>query len=77
MQLTALFRNLPSDPERAHESDAWYACWRRQTEAVAESYRSWRRAPRDERRLAYADYVAALDREEHAACAYRRVVERT
>ncbi len=52
-----------------------YANWRRKNEAVSESYQSWTRAPRDERWLAYAAYLAALDREEHAAWAYRRIVE--
>jgi hypothetical protein len=52
-----------------------YVKWREQSGAVAESYRSWDRAPRDERAVAYATYVLALDREEHAARAYRSLVE--
>jgi hypothetical protein len=49
-----------------------YANWRRETEAVAKSYESWARASRDDRWLAYASYMAALDREEHAAASYGR-----
>lgn len=52
-----------------------YATWREESAAVAESYRGWDRAEGDERWLAYAAYIAALDREERAACAYRRLVE--
>jgi hypothetical protein len=75
MQLKALFRSHESGAQRAQALEDEYANWRKETEAVAESYRSWTRAPRDERWLAHAAYLAALDREEHAACAYRRLVE--
>jgi hypothetical protein len=52
-----------------------YATWREESGAVADSYRSWNCADRDERWLAYAAYVAALDREECAATAYRHLVQ--
>jgi hypothetical protein len=52
-----------------------YVEWRELSGTVAESYRSWDRAPRDERAVAYATYVLALDREEQAARAYRSLVE--
>jgi hypothetical protein len=52
-----------------------YATWREESGAVAESYRSWNSADRNERWLAYAAYVAALDREERAATAYRHLVQ--
>jgi hypothetical protein len=52
-----------------------YATWREESDAVADSYRSWNCADRDERWLAYAAYVAALDREESAATAYRHLVQ--
>jgi hypothetical protein len=52
-----------------------YETWREESGAVVESYRSWNRADRDERWLAYAAYVAALDREERAASVYRHLVE--
>ena len=52
-----------------------YVSWREESDAVSKSYSAWSRATRDERWLAYAAYVAALDREEHAAFAYRCLVE--
>ena len=74
MFLRTFFRSPASDPQRAQVVGDEYARWRRATEGVAESYRGWARAARDERWLAYAAYLAALDREEHAARAYRRVL---
>ena len=53
-----------------------YLHWRDECRAVAESYRNWRSAPRLARDVAFGEYLAALDREEHAACSYRRVVAR-
>ena len=55
--------------------DDGYVTWREESGAVAESYRSWNCADRDERWLAYAAYVAALDREERAATAYGHLVQ--
>jgi hypothetical protein len=55
--------------------DDGYATWREENGTVAESYRGWNSADRDERSLAYAAYVAALDREERAATAYRHLVQ--
>jgi hypothetical protein len=52
-----------------------YVTWREESHAVAVSYRNWRCAGRDERGSAVDAYFAALDREEHAAAAYRRLVE--
>ena len=54
-----------------------YLTWRTESSAVTESYRSWNRADRDKRPRAYAQYLAALDREEHAAAAYRHLIERS
>jgi hypothetical protein len=66
-----------SGVHHARLSDAveGYETWREESGAVAESYRSWNCADGDERWLAYAAYVAALDREERAASAYRQLVE--
>jgi hypothetical protein len=61
--------------QRTQALEDEYANWQRENEAVSDSYQSWTRAPRDEHWLAYAAYLAALDREEHAAWAYRRLVE--
>lgn len=54
-----------------------YAGWRDESRAVAESYRDWRSAAAPDRDAAFDDHLAALDREEDAACDYRRVVEQT
>ena len=54
-----------------------YLRWRDESRAVAESYRNWRSAPRRCRDVAFDEYLAALDREERAACGYRRAVEQT
>jgi hypothetical protein len=47
-----------------------YVRWREECLAVRLAYRFWADCERGERRLAYAGYVAALDREDHAACVY-------
>jgi polysaccharide pyruvyl transferase WcaK-like protein len=52
-----------------------YVNWHAQSQVVAESYRAWKRAGAKERRIAFARYVAALDREEVAARDYRRTLE--
>ena len=53
-----------------------YVNWRDESRAVAESYRTWSLAVGRERDAAFDRYVAALDREEHAACSYGRLVDR-
>jgi len=52
-----------------------YVTWREANAAVESAYHRWRQAPRDERRVAFDHYFAALDREEDAALEYRRLVE--
>lgn len=52
-----------------------YVTWREESAAVESAYRSWRGAAPGERTAAFDDYFAALDREEHAASEYRRLVE--
>jgi hypothetical protein len=52
-----------------------YVTWREESAAVEAAYRSWRGAGDGERASAFDDYFAALDREEHAASEYRRLVE--
>jgi hypothetical protein len=54
-----------------------YMRWRDESRTVQESYRQWKSAGREERNDAFDRYVTALDREEHAAHGYRRVVEQT
>ncbi|HUE28407.1 MAG TPA: hypothetical protein VMP89_16650 [Solirubrobacteraceae bacterium] len=51
-----------------------YVSWREACAAVAVSYEDWRRSDRPDGKLAFAAYVAALDREEQAAAAYQRDV---
>ena len=52
-----------------------YVTWREASAAVEASYHRWRQASRDERAIAFDHYFAALDREEHAASEYRRLIE--
>jgi len=52
-----------------------YVSWREECAAVEKAYRDWLSARREDRATAFATYSAALDREEHAAAAYRLLVE--
>jgi hypothetical protein len=54
-----------------------YVQWRDANRAVAETYHRWTLAARGERAPAFDRYAAALDREEHAAHCYRRLIEGT
>jgi hypothetical protein len=47
-----------------------YVSWREECESVRVAYQRWDGAERSDSRLAYAGYLAALDREEHAARTY-------
>jgi hypothetical protein len=70
-----LFRIPVRQAELAGAKAARHAHWRETSDGVAEAYRSWAAAPRSERWLAHAAYLAALEREEHAARAYQELVE--
>lgn len=52
-----------------------YVSWREESAAVESAYRNWRQAGPNEEAILFDDYIAALDREEHAASEYRRLVE--
>jgi hypothetical protein len=65
------FRERPID-----EVIERYVYWREACAGVDSAYAAWHAARRGERRLAGAAYVAALDREQHAALAYSQMVER-
>jgi hypothetical protein len=52
-----------------------YVAWREECETVWQAYQRWVDADCHERWLAHAGYVAALDREERAACTYANHVE--
>ena len=54
----------------------YYVSWREECHAVRLAYQRWVDSTRCEARLAYAGFVAALDREEHAARAYASHIER-
>jgi hypothetical protein len=51
-----------------------YVSWREQNMAVETAYANWTRAAASERQDTFAAYLAALDREEHAAAAYERIL---
>jgi hypothetical protein len=53
-----------------------YIEWREECEAVDDAYRRWSAASSDGSALAFAIYVAALDREQRASNAYARLVTR-
>jgi hypothetical protein len=53
-----------------------YVSWREECASVAASYENWSASERRDNRLAFSAYLAALDREEHAATKYRGLVER-
>ncbi|HKP88492.1 MAG TPA: hypothetical protein VJT75_00820 [Thermoleophilaceae bacterium] len=50
-----------------------YVAWREACSSVASAYRRWACAPLASRTSAFAEYGSALDREEQAAGAYRRL----
>jgi hypothetical protein len=53
-----------------------YVSWREECSAVRMAYQQWADSGPRERGLAYAGYLAALDREERAARTYAGHVER-
>ena len=53
-----------------------YVEWREECETVETGYEQWTQSERCDRRLAYAAYRAALDREEKAAAVYRLAATR-
>lgn len=75
MQLRTLFGSPAGKAQLASAQEASYASWREASDRVAETYRSWTAASRGERFLAHAAYMAALEREERAACAYQELVD--
>ncbi len=57
-------------PELTDDLIALYCYWRMRCEEVHTAYRRLDRAQKEERRLAFAAFQAALDREASAADAY-------
>jgi hypothetical protein len=68
-------RDATVTPSLADDLIETYVAWREECGRVARSYGDWRVAPRAERPLSFAAYVAALDGEDCAAAAYRELVE--
>jgi hypothetical protein len=53
-----------------------YVDWREECAEVQSAYERWRDAPRRQRVTAFANYHAALDREERASEVYAELVDR-
>ena len=51
-----------------------YLEWRDETSTLERAYDHWVKAVRAERQFAFAAYMAALDREEHAAVRYEGAI---
>jgi hypothetical protein len=70
--------------DRHSQIDPWwvdvllerYVHWREECITVRHNYQAWNDSDRDQRSLAYAGYLAALEREEQAARAYADQIER-
>jgi hypothetical protein len=72
-------RSAPRHPSGRALADAMvarYKDWREACYAVERAYRRWIQARRGASSLAYAQYAAALEREDRAAVAYAELVER-
>ncbi len=52
-----------------------YVSWREACGTVSLAYDNYKRAGREDRKLAFNEYIAALDCEEGAATVYQRSVE--
>jgi hypothetical protein len=57
-------------PELIDELMDVYVEWREECVALRETYERWADEPVSERKLAFAAYLAALEREEHASAVY-------
>jgi hypothetical protein len=68
--------NAQIQPELVDRLIELYCDWRTACSEVRAAYDQFRAAPPQERRLAYAVYGAALDREESAAGEYSRQLTR-
>ena len=53
-----------------------YVSWSEERYAVRQAYQRWADSGSGERGLAYAGYLGALDREEHAARTYADQIDR-
>jgi len=53
-----------------------YVCWREACEDVRDAYRRWATCQPKDRRMGFATYRAALEREEHASSIHSDVAAR-
>jgi hypothetical protein len=53
-----------------------YVSWREACAVVSAAYDNWKCAAPEDQRLAFSEYVAALNCEEEAAALYQQAVER-
>jgi hypothetical protein len=53
-----------------------YVSWREACAVVSETYDNWKRARGEHEKLAFSEYIAALNCEEEAAALYQQSVER-
>jgi hypothetical protein len=53
-----------------------YVSWREACAVVCAAYNNWKCASREDQKLAFSEYVAALNREAEAAALYQQTVER-
>jgi hypothetical protein len=73
---TVIDRDSAIDPRSIEALVERYVYWREHCTVVREAYRRWAASGHGQRAIAYAGYLAALDREEHAARSYANQVER-
>jgi len=80
--LIAFLTNLRAvDPQSSSDAATdslldGYVAWREACADVSAAYERWIRSLRRDRSLAFAAYLAALEREEHASRVYERRIER-
>jgi len=69
----------PLTERRSILADAFlesYVCWREACDELHTAYRRWTECNPTQRRLGFAAYRAALDREEHAARVHSQLAQR-
>jgi hypothetical protein len=74
MRLSKLTRS-PLGEQLVDDVIESYVMWREEAAGVGAAYDSWALAAADRSALAFAGYLAALDREERASREYQRFVD--
>jgi hypothetical protein len=67
-------RTTRLEPRVVDQLLEFYVCWREESVAARIAYERWSDCDRSDRRLGYAGYAAALDREQLAAHFYAEQV---